>query len=264
MQFNEIEVINFLTMLFDQNLSYSAVNTARSALSMFMWDKTTGLTVGNLNSVKRLFKGIFELRPPKPRYSFIWDANIVIDFLKNFYPNEDIPLSHLSYKLVMLIALASAQRAQTLHMIYVSSITFVNDLVVIPILNLLKQYKPGRNRFSIQMKMNNDDPSICVVRTLKEYIERTKSLRNGIDQLFISFLAPHSAVSKSTISRWIKTVLEESGIDIKMFGAHSTRAASCSNAKRNDVPIGDILKTAGWSNKETFEKFYDKVIMSHE
>ena len=167
--FNELEVINFLTMLFDEGKSFSAINTARSALSAFMWDNNSGQTIGNLCSVKRLLKGMYELRPPKPRYSCIWDANIVLSYLSNFYPNEDIPLSLLSYKLVMLIALASAQRAQTIHKIYVDRIDFSDDLVIIPICNLIKQSKPGRKMISLRLKPY-ENPSICVLKVLKEYI----------------------------------------------------------------------------------------------
>ena len=56
-------------------------------------------------------------------------------------------------------------------------------------------------------------------------------------------------------------MLEEAGIDITAFQAHSTRAASYSKAKNDNVSTDDILKTAGWSNDRTFKKFYDKIIM---
>ena len=29
-------------------------------------------------------KGIFHVRPPKPRYEFIWDTELVLNFLKKF------------------------------------------------------------------------------------------------------------------------------------------------------------------------------------
>lgn len=89
---DEIVVISFLTHLYNQGVGYSALNTARSALSTIL--NCQGTTIGNFPSVKRFVKGVFELRPTKPRYYFIWDVNIVLNFLKNFYPNQDIPLSY--------------------------------------------------------------------------------------------------------------------------------------------------------------------------
>ena len=172
-----------------------------------------------------------------------------------------MPLNWLTYKLVALFALVTAQRAQSLHALNVNDIVFGKELVVIPIKALLKQSRPGNNNFSIQLKPFHDT-SICIVETLKEYVLRTKKLRREESRLFISFQKPHKAASKDTISRWIKFVLQESGIDTEIFKSHSTRAASVSYAKSCNYPIEDILKTAGWSNNQTFYKFYDKVIMS--
>ena len=63
-------------------------------------------------------------------------------------------------------------------------------------------------------------------------------------------------MSRDTISRWIKTVLELAGLDISQFSAHSTRAASTSAAFSRDVPIDCVLSAAGWSSQSTFCKLY--------
>ena len=44
---------------------------------------------------------------------------------------------------------------------------------------------------------------------------------------------------------------------MSIFNPHSTRSASVSAVK---VPIGTILKTAGWSKDCTFRKFYKKPV----
>lgn len=134
MLYNELNCVEFLTELFHDNKSYSALNTARSALSTFLTNDS-GLTIGCSPIIKRFMKGVFELKPPRPRYTFIWDVSIVLNFLTN-YPSEDIPLSILTYKCVMLLALASMQRVQTLKSIDVENIIFMEGLVSIPILNV--------------------------------------------------------------------------------------------------------------------------------
>lgn len=104
-----------------------------------------------------------------------------------------------------------------------------------------------------------EEPSICPVRTLRVYIDRTKHLREkGRLPLLILFKKPHKAVSSATISRWMKQVLVESGINTDVFKAHSVRAASSSAAKTKGSSIGDTMQTAGWSRSSTFEKFYYK------
>ena len=77
----------------------------------------------------------------------------------------------------------------------------------------------------------------------------------------ISFIQPYLPVTCETLSRWIKRVLFESGIDTDLFKAHSTRAAASSAAKNSHIPINDIMKIAGWSNANTFRQFYDKTVL---
>ena len=55
-------------------------------------------------------------------------------------------------------------------------------------------------------------------------------------------------MSRDTVSRWVKSVLKTSGIDVSVFKPHSTRSASTSKAKLSDVPLPDILAKAGWKS----------------
>ena len=96
--------------------------------------------------------------------------------------------------------------------------------------------------------------------TLRAYLERTGPLRGGESRLFVSFIKPHKAVTSSTIARWLRTMLELSGIDSSIFGAHSTRSTSTSAAARGGVTLEDILKAANWSSESVFQKFYHKEV----
>ena len=76
--------------------------------------------------------------------------------------------------------------------------------------------------------------------------------------MLISYQQPHRGVKTDTISRWLKEVLQQAGID--NYTGHSTRAASSSAAKRSNVDLETILQAAGWSNATTFTKFYNKPV----
>ena len=65
----------------------------------------------------------------------------------------------------------------------------------------------------------------------------------------------------STISSWLKNVLKKKGIDISTFKAYSTRSASTSKADLSGAPINEILIRGSWSNKSTWQKFYNKNII---
>ena len=83
MQYNEVVAVTFLTELFNTGIGYSAINTARSALSTVLLN-SAGVPIENCPDVKRFLKGVFELRPSMPKYTFIWDVEVILDFLKIF------------------------------------------------------------------------------------------------------------------------------------------------------------------------------------
>ena len=95
---------------------------------------------------------------------------------------------------------------------------------------------------------------------LFEYLERTKELRQGESQLFISYMKPHKKVSAATISHWIKTTMAKAGLDVSVYKPHSVRAASTSGAMKAGVSLQQIMNTVGWSNSGTFGKYYHKEI----
>ena len=81
---------------------------------------------------------------------------------------------------------------------------------------------------------------------------------NELELLAAFFKSPFKSVTTQTLSRWVKEVLNNSGIDTRIFTAHSTRHASTSAAKRNGVDIDPLRRTAGWTKiSNTFTKFYD-------
>jgi len=102
------------------------------------------------------------------------------------------------------------------------------------------------------------DNDVCVYSTLTEYIKRTSVLRNSENNLLISYIHPHKSIVSTTVSRWIKCVMKNSGIEVEKFKAHSSRCAVTSKAKQSGLPITDIMKIAGWSTDMTFARFYDK------
>ena len=76
----------------------------------------------------------------------------------------------------------------------------------------------------------------------------------------MSFIKPHKAVTSSTIARWLRLTLEQSGIDSSIFGAHSIRGASASAAAKGGITTEDILKAANWSSESFFQRFYHKEV----
>ena len=54
--------------------------------------------------------------------------------------------------------------------------------------------------------------------------------------------------------------MKESGINVNIFGSHSTRSGSTSKREISGLSFKEIAKSAGWSNDKTFAQFYDSPI----
>ena len=66
--------------------------------------------------VSSLIKGIFNQRPPQPRYTCIWYVQLVLDYLKKHFPdNKKLTDRQLILQVKILLALTSASRAGGLH-----------------------------------------------------------------------------------------------------------------------------------------------------
>jgi hypothetical protein len=205
-------------------------------------------------------KGVYNLRPPQVRYVEIWDPTVVLCYLKNLGPAKFLSFKDLTLKLVTLMALVSAQRAQTLHMFDIRFMKKKRNVVNFRLPDPLKQSRPGKSNPVVEFKAYVPNRRLCVVTYIDEYIKRTKPFRSkGKTQFFLSYSKSHHPVAKSTISRWIKTMLYRAGIK-DIFTAHSTRAAATSSAWHSAIPLEDILKRAGWSSNSTFANFYKKPI----
>ncbi len=255
-------MLEFLTELFYKyNLKYSALNTARSALSSFL--VLDGVhTVGTHPLISRFMKGVFVERPAVPRYTVIWNVRVVLNYLRKFSPLESLGLRDLSYKLVMLLALTTGQRLQTLHKLQLDKLTMKDGVAVFHVTELLKQSKPGKVGTQLILKAYEPEDSLCVYKCLKHYLHLTSSLRANEKQLLISFRKPHEKVSKDTIARWVKTVMKDAGVDTDIFKPHSTRAASTSAASRGNLPVDTVLAAGGWASEKNFQMYYNKPVQT--
>ena len=244
-----MSVLDFLTPLYQQGLTYSAINTARSALSSYI-TLENGTCVGKHPLVPRLMKGIFQEKPPRPKYTEIWDVSIVLSYLQSLSPVNKLSLKELTLKLLVLFLLVSGQRGQTVHLLSIDHMVSVYNCYTSQIVDHLKQSRPGVKNPLVELRTFKDE-RLCVVTTLKDYLTRTQSLRGSESQLFISYNRPFKGVSRDIISRWVKLVLTDSGIDTSRFKPHNTKAASTSAAINASVSLDDILHTAGWSSEST-------------
>ena len=174
-------MIEFLTRRFNEGCSYSTLNADRSAIAL-----VSDNIIGENNLVCRFVKGCFRLRPAKLKYISTWDVDIVFNYIeKKDVLSISNSLDLLSLKTVMLLALATAQRAQTLSKIRIQDIKVIENRMIIDIVDLIKTSRPGVKNPQLILERFADRPSLCVVSSLQLYLECTSQLRGEAQYLFI-------------------------------------------------------------------------------
>lgn len=214
--------------------------------------------VGSNAIIIRFMKGVYNLRPSEPKYCKTWDVSNVLGYLRKLSPIKFISLKDLTLKLVMLIAIITASRVQSLHLLTLNGLEKNFHSYTIFFDGLLKQNRPSWSQNCIELFAYPPDRRLCVTFVLKEYLKQTAALRKDCKKLFIRYVKPHGQVSRDTISRWLKIVMTRGGIDVKKFSSHSVQSVAGSKASAKFVSVDTIFKVAGWSNAKTFAKFYKK------
>ena len=257
--------LEFLTELFDSGLQHRTINVVRSAVSM-THERVEGVPIGQHPLVTRLMKGVYNLRLPKPRYTYTWDVDMVTQYIVGMGENTSLPLRQLSQKLALLMALVVASRTSELQALDLRFRVYRPNGVLFRLTGITKTQRvgsPPKERFFGAFS----DKQLCVVDCLKCYEEATAKHRDPqseVQPLFLSYIRPFKPVTSQRIAHWIKDILSEAGVDTRVFNLkHTVRGASVSAAKGKGVGIPDIFEMADWSRDTTFRKFYYRTTTSN-
>jgi site-specific recombinase XerD len=256
------DIINFLSSRFEEGLEYATLNGYRSALSAYH-PEIEGFKVGQHPRVKQFLAGVFNVRPPLPRYTETWDVNTVLEYIQSLGENSHLNDKNLTQKLVMLIALTNVTRAHEIQGLDLKYVEDHGEKIIFHIPGLTKTKRPGNSNKEVILQEYEEEKTLDVVDCFRHYIGRTKTWRDGENkesQLFLSLVFPHNPVTSSTISRWLKDIMCKAGIDTEKFKAHSVRGAATSKAMQGGMSVEQILEKANWSNAKTFYRFYYKSV----
>ena len=187
-------VLEFLTELFDKGYSYSTINSARSFLSCLL-PPINNVTIGSDPLIRRFMRGVFIDRPNLPRYTETWDVSTVLSFMREMGDNDFLSVFDLTLKLVMLLALVTGQRAQTLSLLNLDDMHVYEDRIVFCINNLIKQSRPSYHLKPITL-LAFPNKMLCVVSCLKTYIAKTEQFRSSENRpLLLTTQKPYRGAS---------------------------------------------------------------------
>ena len=115
-------------------------------------------------------------------------------------------------------------------------------------------------------KSPKSDRSLCSVRALRYYLDRTSDIRQNKELVFVSFKKGFDKdISPATISSWIKqTVIlcyelsDQEAHTLHQVKAHDVRAFAASKAFQSGICLEQILSACHWKSHNTFTQFYLK------
>nr|CAH7731118.1 unnamed protein product [Callosobruchus chinensis] len=209
--------LTFFKEQMDNELSYSSLNTHRAALNLIIHQSSNDDKI-----LKRFWKGVYNIRPPKPKCQSTWDPQPVLSFLKGLNPLDSLSLELLTKKLVMLLALSSGHKVQTLSKISLNNMIKFEDRIEIKISKRIKT--SGKNKLQpiLTLPFIKECPELCVASVLEFYVKKTKSYRCTNCYLILTHKKPIHKATTQTISRWPKDIiLKKSGINTEIFCGHS-------------------------------------------
>ena len=126
--------------------------------------------------------------------------------------------------------------------------------------DLTKTSGPGKIAAQVVLSQYDRDKKICVIRCLTKHLSRTLR-HSSSSKLFLRLQMPFRPVGSETLRRWIKTILNMSGVRTDIFGSHSTRSVSSSKAKLAGLSVDSVLESVGWFNEQTFARYYNRNIV---
>ncbi len=172
------EVTDFLQCLFESGLGYSALNTARSALSTFIFNGND--TIGKNPEITRFMKGVMGKAPPLPKYNEVWDLDIVLDYIEQeMWPLKSLTFLQLLQRLAMLLALSTGNRGQSLHLMRTDCMVTQGKKYKFDITVPVKNYADAGDVHlqNITLEPFDQNKKICPVVTLQYYLWFTQRVR---------------------------------------------------------------------------------------
>ena len=265
-------ICRYLLFLFNKKtptgkeFSSGALNKIRSSISFFVQYDIPDL--GKRMPLVRLFNYFHKERPCLARYNATWDVGVVLKFLAGWHPMESLTLKQLTLKTAALIALTSSDRAQTIHALRTDQVHTAKDKkgLVFVVRSILKHTRRGSPVTTVEC-VEWDAPELNVAEYVHFYMRKTLKFRRkawrvekkDVKQLFLSHRTG-KPVQRASISRWIREVLDLSGIDTSTYAPHSTRGASISEATRRGASSMQIMKQGNWSNLGTYQGYYNREV----
>ena len=271
----------FMYLYQDLNRRPSTIDGYRTAIVDTLGP--TAQHIAHNADLYRLLSSFHRDRPKSSRNLPKWNLSVVLNELTKapFEPMKDTDLKHLTLKTAFLLALASGKRRSEIHAWVANKVSNLGQwekVALFPSSDFIAKNQLAREGSqsvspvtipaltTIVDRQFKEDRTLCPVRALRFYLDRTKDLRGSRSLLFISFKKGHTSdIRPATLSSWLKqTILlcykqaDQQALDLVQVKAHDIRAFAASKAFYGGVSVDQIMQACHWKAHNTFTNFYLK------
>ena len=184
-----------------------------------------GHHIAQSSDLHRLLSSFHRDRPKSSRNLPNWNLSVVLNELAKapFEPMKDTDLKHLTLKTAFLIALASGKHRSKIHAWVANKVSNLGQwekVALFPSSDFIAKNQLAREGSqsvspvtipaltTIVDRQFKEDRTLCPVRALRYYLDRTKDLRGSRSLLFISFKKGHTSdIRPATLSSWLKQTI---------------------------------------------------------
>ena len=271
----------FMYLYQDLNRRPSTIDGYRTAIVDTLGPTTQH--IAHNEDLHRLLSSFHRDRPKSSRNLPQWNLSVVLNELTKapFEPMKDTDLKHLTLKTAFLLALASGKRRSEIHAWVANKVSNLGQwekVALFPSSDFIAKNQLAREGSqsvspvtipaltTIVDRQFKEDRTLCPVRALRYYLDRTKDLRGSRSLLFISFKKGHTSdIRPATLSSWLKqTILlcykqaDQQALDLVQVKAHDITAFAASKAFYGGVSVDQIMQACHWKAHNTFTNFYLK------
>ena len=271
----------FMYLYQDLNRRPSTIDGYRTAIVGTLGP--TAHHIAHNADLHRLLSSFHRDRPKSSRNLPKWNLSVVLNELTKapFEPMKDTDLKHLTLQTAFLLALASGKRRSKIHAWVANKVSNLGQwekVALFPSSDFIAKYQLAREGSqsvspvtipaltTIVDRQFKEDTTLCPVRALRYYLDRTKDLRGSRSLLFISSKKGHTSdIRPATLSSWLKqTILlcykqaDQQALDLVQVKAHDIRAFAASKAFYGGVSVDQIMQACHWKAHNTFTIFYLK------
>ena len=136
-------MLDFLSAMFEKGHAYSATNSAKCAIATTIHIPPDE-SLNKHPLINKYMTGIFNLRPPKPKLSFVWDVDILYRSFEQQGDNCLLSDIILTQKRIILLLLLGTHRLSTIKLFCINNMVLNDVSVTFLPTEVLKHSRKGK------------------------------------------------------------------------------------------------------------------------